>query len=85
DEAIDIVNSTEYGLVSEIVSNDIGEIMRFANKVETGVVKVNRPTSELDQWVPYGGFKGSGNDIYKELGEEAINFYTRMKAIYVNY
>ncbi|EWG06548.1 MAG: aldehyde dehydrogenase [Candidatus Aramenus sulfurataquae] len=85
DEAIEIVNSTDYGLVSEIVSNDIGEIMRFANKVESGVIKVNRPTSELDQWVPYGGFKGSGNDIYKELGEDAINFYTRIKAIYVNY
>ena len=84
-EAIDIVNSTEYGLVTEIVSNNISEIMRLSQVVETGVIKVNRPTIELDQWVPYGGFKGSGNDIYKELGEEAIQFYTRLKAIYINY
>lgn len=85
DEAIDIVNATEYGLTAEIISNNINEIMKFSQSVDVGVVKVNRPTSELDQWVPYGGFKGSGNDIYKELGEEAIQFYTRLKAIYLHY
>lgn len=84
-EAIDIVNSTEYGLVTEIVSNNINEIMRLSQAIETGIIKVNRPTSELDQWVAYGGFKGSGNNIYKELGEEAIQFYTKLKSIYINY
>ncbi|BCU70112.1 aldehyde dehydrogenase family protein [Stygiolobus caldivivus] len=85
DEAIEIVNSTEYGLTAEIISNDISEVMEFSQKVEVGNVKVNRPTIELDQWVPYGGFKGSGNDIYKELGEEAIQFYTRTKVVYFHY
>lgn len=59
--------------------------MKFSEGVEAGVVKVNRPTVELDQWVPYGGFKGSGNDVYKELGEEALDFYTKIKAVHLQY
>ena len=85
DEAIDIVNSTEYGLIAGIVTRDISEAARFAEGVKVGVVKVNKPTIGLEPWVPYGGVKGSGNDIYKEMGEEAIEFFTRIKAIYVGY
>ncbi|AHC51897.1 aldehyde dehydrogenase [Sulfolobus acidocaldarius SUSAZ] len=85
DEAIEIVNSTDYGLTAEIVTNSLNEAMKFSEGVEAGVVKVNRPTVELDQWVPYGGFKGSGNDVYKELGEEALDFYTKIKAVHLQY
>ncbi len=45
--------------------------MRFAKGVKVGVVKVNKPSIGLEPWVPYGGVKGSGNDVYKEM-EEAI-------------
>jgi len=55
--------------------------VRFAKGVKVGVVKVNKPTIGLEPWVPYGGVKGSGNDAYKEMGEEAIEFFTRVKAI----
>jgi aldehyde dehydrogenase (NAD+) len=55
--------------------------MRLAKGVKVGVVKVNKPSIGLEPWVPYGGVKGSGNDAYKEMGEEAIEFFTRVKAI----
>lgn len=58
--------------------------MRFAKGVKVGVVKVNKPSIGLEPWVPYGGVKGSDNDVYKEM-EEAIEFFTRVKAIYVGY
>ncbi|WP_291764730.1 aldehyde dehydrogenase family protein [Caldivirga sp. UBA161] len=85
DEAIDIVNSTEYGLIAGIVTKDISEAAKFTEGVKVGVVKVNKPTIGLEPWVPYGGVKGSGNDMYKEMGEEAIEFFTRIKAIYIGY
>ncbi|ABW02602.1 aldehyde dehydrogenase family protein [Caldivirga maquilingensis] len=85
DEAIDIVNSTEYGLIAGIVTRDISEAAKFTEGVKVGVVKVNKPTIGLEPWVPYGGVKGSGNDMYKEMGEEAVEFFTRIKAIYVGY
>ncbi|MGC8542330.1 MAG: aldehyde dehydrogenase family protein [Vulcanisaeta sp.] len=85
DEAIDIVNSTEYGLIAGIITRDISEAAKFAENVKVGVIKVNKPTIGLEPWVPYGGVKGSGNDIYKEMGEEAIEFFTRIKATYIGY
>ena len=85
DEAIDIVNSVEYGLIAGIVTKDINEAMRFSQGVKVGVVKINKPTIGLEPWVPYGGVKASGNDIYKEMGEEAIQFFTRIKAVYVGW
>jgi aldehyde dehydrogenase (NAD+) len=39
----------------------------------------------MEYQVPYGGFKLSGNDLHKEQGEEAIDFYTRVKAAYIRY
>ncbi len=85
DEAIDIVNSTEYGLIAGIITRDISEAARFAENVKVGVIKVNKPTIGLEPWVPYGGVKGSGNDVYKEMGEEAIEFFTRIKAVYIGF
>ena len=55
--------------------------MKFVNEAEVGVVKVDRPTIELDQRVPYSGFKGSGNEVNKELGEEALQFHSRIKVV----
>lgn len=85
DQAIEIVNGTEYGLVAEIVTDDITEAVEFSRNAKVGVVKVNKPTTGLEPWVPYGGVKGSGNDVYKEMGEEALDFFTRYKAVYVGY
>ncbi len=85
DEAIDIVNSTEYGLIAGIITKDISEAARFAENVKAGVIKVNKPTIGLEPWVPYGGVKSSGNDVYKEMGEEAIEFFTKIKATYIGY
>ncbi|BBD73241.1 putative aldehyde dehydrogenase YcbD [Sulfodiicoccus acidiphilus] len=85
DEALDIVNGTEYGLVAEIVTDDLSEAADFSRAAKVGVVKINKPTTGLEPWVPYGGVKGSGNDVYKEMGEEALDFFTRYKAVYLGY
>jgi aldehyde dehydrogenase (NAD+) len=84
-EAIEIVNSVEYGLVAGIVSKDINEVMKFVQEAKVGVVKINKPTVGLEPWVPYGGFKASGNDNFKEMGEEALEFFTRLKSVYIGY
>jgi len=85
DEAIEIVNGIEYGLVAGIITNDPKEMKAFMENVKVGVVKINKPTIGLEPWVPYGGVKSSGNDVYKEMGVEAINFYTTIKAVYQGY
>jgi aldehyde dehydrogenase (NAD+) len=85
DEVIELVNSVDYGLVGGIVSKDMSTIMRFIEEADVGVIRVNMPTIGMEYQAPFGGFKLSGNDLYKEQGEEAIDFYTRIKTMYIRY
>ncbi|TRM74548.1 aldehyde dehydrogenase family protein, partial [Sulfolobus sp. B5] len=82
DEAIDLVNAVDYGHTAGIVATDIRAINEFVTKVEAGVIKVNKPTVGLELQAPFGGFKNSGATTWKEMGEEALEFYTREKTIY---
>jgi acyl-CoA reductase-like NAD-dependent aldehyde dehydrogenase len=61
DEAIELANTTRYGLQAGIYTNAIGTALRAARELEFGGVTVNEaPTFRTDQ-MPYGGVKDSGN------------------------
>jgi len=85
DEAIELANSVKYGLTLGIVSRDLSKIMRIAQGAKIGIVRVNRQTVGVEFQAPFGGVKASGNDIYKEQGIEALDFYTRIKTIYMHW
>lgn len=80
DEAIDLVNSTRYGLSASVVTRSLAVAHAFARGVETGCVAVNLPTVGWDVHVPFGGFKDSGSP-FKEHGMEGLQFYTRVKSV----
>jgi acyl-CoA reductase-like NAD-dependent aldehyde dehydrogenase len=83
DEAIEIANDSQYGLTAGIITNDLGAAMRFAREAEVGVVKINRPTTGLDLNVPFGGVKNSSTNTFREQGSVAVDFYTRLKTVYL--
>jgi acyl-CoA reductase-like NAD-dependent aldehyde dehydrogenase len=61
DQAIELANSTRYGLQAGIYTASIKTAMRAAGALEFGGVTVNEaPTFRADQ-MPYGGVKASGN------------------------
>ena len=64
DQAIERANSTEYGLTAGLFSEDDREIERFYQKVEAGVLYVNRKAgATTGAWPgvnPFGGWKASG-------------------------
>ncbi|SAI86762.1 aldehyde dehydrogenase family protein [Saccharolobus solfataricus] len=82
DEAIRLVNAVDYGHTAGIVASDIKAINEFVSKVEAGVIKVNKPTVGLELQAPFGGFKNSGATTWKEMGEEALEFYLKEKTVY---
>ena len=78
DEAIDLANSTRYGLQAAIFSFDLRPALAAAQRLEFGGVIVNEaPTFRADQ-MPYGGVKASGNTregpawAVRELTEERL-------------
>jgi acyl-CoA reductase-like NAD-dependent aldehyde dehydrogenase len=61
DEAIELANSTRYGLQAGIFTTSIANALTAAQRLEFGGVVVNEaPTFRSDQ-MPYGGVKDSGN------------------------
>jgi acyl-CoA reductase-like NAD-dependent aldehyde dehydrogenase len=85
DDAIEKANSIGYGLAASVVTNDLRRAMTYVDRIEAGVVKVNEPTTGLALQAPFGGFKQSSANTFKEQGQAAIEFYTRTKTVYVTY
>ncbi|HEY9282630.1 MAG TPA: aldehyde dehydrogenase family protein [Pyrinomonadaceae bacterium] len=84
DEAMRVANDSEYGLSSSIFSNDAARIFRFIDEIETGMTHVNSPTTGGEAHVPFGGVKATGIGE-REQGSTALDFYTELKVVYVDY
>lgn len=69
DEAIRLANGTEYGLVSYVYSSNLARAMRLAERLEAGMVAINRGLVS-DPAAPFGGVKQSG--IGREGGHERM-------------
>jgi aldehyde dehydrogenase (NAD+) len=82
DQAINLVNSVDYGHTSAIFATNSTAINRFIYEVRTGVIKVNKPTVGLELQAPFGTLKSSGANTWKEMGESALEFYSTEKAVY---
>lgn len=85
DDAIELANKSEYGLTAGLCTSNLSSALEFADRVDAGVIKINKMTTGLELHVPFGGFKKSSSNTFKEQGEEAIDFYTRLKTVYIGY
>lgn len=84
DEAVEAANSVRYGLASSIYTTDANKIFEFVEKSEAGMVHVNSPTVGGEAHVPFGGTKGTSVGP-KEVGRSALDFYSELKIVYVDY
>lgn len=82
--ALRVANSVKYGLSSSIYTNDTRRIFEFIDRIETGITHVNAPTVASEAQLPFGGMKATGVGI-REMGRVAIDFYTELKAVYIDY
>jgi aldehyde dehydrogenase (NAD+) len=79
-----VANSVKYGLSSSIYTNDANRIFEFIERIEAGITHVNAPTVASEAQLPFGGVKATGVGI-REMGRVAIDFYTELKAVYIDY
>src|SRR5262245_32257651 len=84
EEAFGIANNISYGLTAGIVTTDLRKAIRFAEQSEVGMVKVNQGTVGASIQAPFGGFKNSGSGMFREMGKGAIEFFTKIKTIYMD-
>ena len=85
DEAIRVANGVDVGLSASLVTRDFKRAMLYAERIEAGVVKVNQISTGLALQAPFGGVKKSSTDSFKEQGVGAVDFYTKIKTVYLDY
>ena len=81
-EAVALANDTEYGLVSYAYGGDLGQLLRVAEQLDSGMVGLNRPVVS-DPAAPFGGTKQSG--LGREGGHEGMLEFTESKYIAVQW
>jgi alpha-ketoglutaric semialdehyde dehydrogenase len=82
EEAIALVNDSPYGLTAAVHTASVHRAMRFAERVQAGVVVVNGGTHGSEPHMGFGGLKDSGTG-WREAGIEALDVYSDWKVVNV--
>jgi len=80
-EAIQLANSTRFGLAAGVQTADTAKALRVTKALKAGIQWVNG-WAMLDPSVPFGGYKDSG--LGRESGPEALLNYTRSKSVTIS-
>jgi len=83
DEAVQLANSTHFGLVAGIWTRDGGRQLRVANRVKSGQVFINNYGAGGGVELPFGGVKSSGYG--REKGFEALYGFTTLKTVAIKH
>lgn len=78
EEAIELANTTIYGLAGYVVGKDPEKLANVAKRIRAGRITINDGTADFS--APFGGFKQSG--IGREWGDYGIEEFLEIKAIF---
>ncbi|MHA7179375.1 NAD-dependent succinate-semialdehyde dehydrogenase [Arthrobacter sp. MDB2-24] len=80
DHAVELANSSPYGLGGSVFSADLEQARRVATQLESGMVFVNEVTESAPD-LPFGGVKRSG--VGRELGKYGLEEFANKKLIHL--
>lgn len=79
EEAIEIANSSCYGLSSGVMTADTSVALKVATQIESGTCVINGCGNYRSAHLPFGGYKMTG--LGREGVTETLNEYTQIKNI----
>ncbi|KUJ41319.1 aldehyde dehydrogenase [Streptomyces albus subsp. albus] len=74
-DAVRTTNSVPYGLVTSVHTADLDLALRGLDHLDTGMIRINAPSTGVDFHLPFGGTKSSSYGP-REQGRAALEFYT---------
>ncbi|MDI3418460.1 aldehyde dehydrogenase family protein [Streptomyces luteolus] len=83
DHAVRLANDTPYGLSGAVHTADVERGVRFARRIETGMIHVNDGTVHDEPYVAFGGEKQSG--LGRLNGDSTVDAFTTQKWISVQH
>ncbi|AZV41139.1 aldehyde dehydrogenase (acceptor) [Peribacillus asahii] len=82
DDVIKMANDVDYGLAAGIMTDNLENALKTANKLQAGSVWINQYFN-FQSGASFGGFKNSG--VGREYSKEALDNYTQSKTIVAAY
>jgi succinate-semialdehyde dehydrogenase/glutarate-semialdehyde dehydrogenase len=81
DEAIDLANDNELGLVAGVFTSDPRLARRASERLQAGIVNVNDVPTYWQPHTPFGGWTGKRSGVGRLGGKYTIMEMTQVKAI----
>jgi len=81
EEAVQIANSTVYGLSASVWTKDMDTALIMSRRIEAGTVWINNFMSGYPE-ISFGGFRQSGQG--RELGRFSMDEFTELKSILIH-
>ncbi|MGE5242889.1 MAG: aldehyde dehydrogenase family protein [Betaproteobacteria bacterium] len=83
EQAAQLANRTQYGLVAGVWTRDINKALALASRIKAGQIYINTYGAGGGVELPFGGYKKSGYG--REKGLEALASYTQVKNVCVRF
>jgi acyl-CoA reductase-like NAD-dependent aldehyde dehydrogenase len=84
DEALAIVNGSQYGLLTAVFTADLARGLAFAEGARAGWVNINEGTNYWESHLPFGGRAGSKSGLGRVGGRWSIERLTELKTIVID-
>ena len=81
EEALQIANSSPYGLLTAVWTRDLARGLRFAEAVDAGWVNINESTNYWESHLPFGGRAGSSSGVGRVGGSSVLEAFTEPKTV----
>ena len=83
-DALDVVNTSPYGLLTSIWTRDLARAIRFAESAQAGWVNINESSNYWESHLPFGGRAGSRSGVGRVGGRHTMETFTELKTVVVN-
>ena len=85
DEALQIVNASQYGLLTAVWTRDLARGLRFAEAAHAGWVNINESTNYWESHLPFGGRAGKDSGVGRVGGAYSMrDTFTEPKTVVVS-
>lgn len=83
DEAIELANGIDLGLISGVFTASLARAHRFVDEVQTGIVNVNDGSTYWEKHIPFGGHSGKRSGVGRLGGRHTIEELSQLKTAIV--